>query len=235
MVGVYSSEGCCRWGDSFTTQLQSLSFAAGRHSLLEIPHSFISNTRLCVFTTTYYTQLLPLQVYIFTTTTFKIKFSIVAASLVALAAAHNLPAAEESCSASVTITVTQYAYVASFPSRRVHPLTNRRSAPPQHTPSAPASLAITDPAPYPTGPAGPIGGEQTPLPSAPCSSGVAPPPAGPIGGEQTPLPSVATSGTAAPTGTGSYSAPPSEFTGAASGLKVGSALAGVGAVAALFF
>jgi hypothetical protein len=43
------------------------------------------------------------------------KFSIVAASLVALAAAHNLPAPEETCSASVTVTVTHYAY-ASTPS-----------------------------------------------------------------------------------------------------------------------
>jgi hypothetical protein len=43
-------------------------------------------------------------------TTFKMKFSIVAASLVALAAAHNLPAPEETCSASVTVTVTHYAY-----------------------------------------------------------------------------------------------------------------------------
>jgi hypothetical protein len=50
-----------------------------------------------------------------TITTFKMKFSIVAASLVALAAAHNLPAPEETCSASVTVTVTHYAYASLFP------------------------------------------------------------------------------------------------------------------------
>jgi hypothetical protein len=210
-----------REGDlSFTNyQLQPLHplFAAGLHSL-EIPHSFITTPGF-VFPTpitfnpfNFIFNFIPIVI-----TTFKMKFSIVAASLVALAAAHNLPAPEETCSASVTVTVTHYA-----------------SAPPQHTPSAPASLAVTDPAPYPTGPAAPIGGDNTPLPSVAPSSGVAPP-AGPIGGEQTPLPSVVVSGTAAPTGTGSYSAPPTEFTGAASGLKAGSALAGIGAVAALFF
>jgi hypothetical protein len=41
------------------------------------------------------------------------------------------------------------------------------------------------------------------------------------------------SGTAAPSGTGAYSAPPSQFTGAASNLKVGGALA-AGAVVAMF-
>jgi hypothetical protein len=44
----------------------------------------------------------------------------------------------------------------------------------------------------------------------------------------------AASGTAAPSGTGAAGAPYPEFTGAASGLKVGGVLAGVGAVAALF-
>jgi len=43
---------------------------------------------------------------------------------------------------------------------------------------------------------------------------------------------VGTIGTAAPSGTGATSPPLPEFTGAASGFKVGGALAGVGAVAA---
>ncbi|RMZ74219.1 hydrolase [Pyrenophora seminiperda CCB06] len=44
---------------------------------------------------------------------------------------------------------------------------------------------------------------------------------------------VGTIGTIAPTGTGAVTSPPvPQFTGAASGLKVGGALAGVGAVAA---
>ena len=80
-----------------------------------------------------------------------------------------------------------------------------------HTPSAPVSLAVTAPAPYPTGPAVPVV---------------------PTGGVSTPLAS--TVGTAKPTGTGSYSSPPSEFTGAASSVKVGGALAGIAGVAALF-
>lgn len=41
------------------------------------------------------------------------------------------------------------------------------------------------------------------------------------------------SGTAAPSGTGAYSAPPSQFTGAASSVKVGGVMA-AGAVVALF-
>jgi hypothetical protein len=84
-----------------------------------------------------------------------------------------------------------------------------------HTPSAPASLAVTAPAPYPTGSA-------------------ALPPVVPTGTALTPLASEAASGTAAPSGTGAYSAPVSEFTGAASGLKLGGVAVGVGAFAALF-
>ena len=84
-----------------------------------------------------------------------------------------------------------------------------------HTPSAPVSLAVTAPAPYPTGSA-------------------AYPPVVPTGTALTPLASEAGSGTVAPSGTGAYSAPVSEFTGAASNLKVGGVVAGVGAVAALF-
>lgn len=84
-----------------------------------------------------------------------------------------------------------------------------------HTPSAPASLAVTAPAPYPTG------------------SSAAVPPVVPTGtGVSTPLASEV--GTVAPSGTGAYSAPVSEFTGAASNVKVGGFVAGVGAVAALF-
>jgi hypothetical protein len=82
-----------------------------------------------------------------------------------------------------------------------------------HTPSAPASLAVTAPAPYPTGSAA--------TPVVPTGTGVSTPLASEIG-------------TAAPSGTGAYSAPPSEFTGAASHVKVGGFVAGVGAVAALF-
>jgi hypothetical protein len=80
----------------------------------------------------------------------------------------------------------------------------------QHIPSAPVSLAVTAPAPYPTG-----GASYAVVPT---------------GTALTPL----ASGAAAPSGTGAYSAPASEFTGAASGLKVGGMVAGVGAVAALF-
>jgi hypothetical protein len=89
---------------------------------------------------------------------------------------------------------------------------------PLNTPSAPASHAVTGPAPYPTtyavpGPPAPPAG--TGYPSSPVEGGAQP------------------SGTAAPSGTGAYSAPPSQFTGAASSLKVGGALA-AGAFAALF-
>ncbi|KAJ4381420.1 hypothetical protein N0V86_003771 [Didymella sp. IMI 355093] len=120
------------------------------------------------------------------------KFSIIAASLVAAVAAQY---GEEVCSGAVTVTVTET-------------LSNGI-----HTPSAPASLAVTAPAPYPTG-------------------SVAVPPMVPTGGVSTPLASEI--GTAAPSGTGAYSAPPSEFTGAASHAKVGGFVAGVGAVAAFF-
>jgi hypothetical protein len=89
---------------------------------------------------------------------------------------------------------------------------------PLNTPSAPASHAVTGPAPYPTtvaalSPPAPVG---TGYPLSPVEGGAAQP-----------------SGTAAPSGTGAYSAPPSQFTGAASSIKVGGALA-VGAFAALF-
>jgi hypothetical protein len=71
------------------------------------------------------------------------------------------------------------------------------------------------------------------MPSAPVGSGTGYPikPTGYPISLPSPLPSG--TGTAAPSGTGAYSAPPSQFTGAASSLKVGGALA-AGAVAALF-
>jgi hypothetical protein len=87
---------------------------------------------------------------------------------------------------------------------------------PHNTPSAPASHAVTGPAPYPT----------VVVPSAPAGTGY---PAAPPAGTGAAQPS----GTAAPSGTGAYSAPPSQFTGAASSIKVGGALA-AGAFAALF-
>ncbi|KAJ4330862.1 hypothetical protein N0V87_009624 [Didymella glomerata] len=119
------------------------------------------------------------------------KFSIVAASLIAAVAAQH---SEEVCSGAVTVTVTETLSYGI------------------HTPSAPASLAVTAPAPYPTGSA------VTPV--VPIGTGVSTPLASQVG-------------TAAPSGTGAYSAPVSEFTGAASHAKVGGFVAGVGAVAAL--
>ncbi|EUC36061.1 hypothetical protein COCCADRAFT_89192 [Bipolaris zeicola 26-R-13] len=116
------------------------------------------------------------------------RFTIIAASLVAAVAA-QYPAASETCAAPVTVTVTKTL---------------------GHTPVAPSSGSAYYPttvAVYPT---------STPLvPEASTVISGAPP---------------AVSGTAAPTGTG---APIPEFTGAASSIKVGSALAGLGAVAAL--
>jgi len=91
----------------------------------------------------------------------------------------------------------------------------------KHVPSAPASLPVGGPAPYPT--------TAVPMPSVPAGTGYPSMPAG-TGSPSTPL---GATGTAAPSGTGAYSAPPSQFTGAASGLKVGGAIA-AGALAALF-
>ena len=53
------------------------------------------------------------------------------------------------------------------------------------------------------------------------------------GGAGYPTGAPVASGTAAPTGTGAAGAPYPEFTGAASGLKVGGLMAGVAGVAAL--
>ncbi|KAF2994976.1 hypothetical protein E8E13_003542 [Curvularia kusanoi] len=141
------------------------------------------------------------------------KFTLIAAALATAVAAQY---SEELCSAPVTVTVTEYTPL--FPSQtpptssqhaNAHSRTLSTSI---HTPSAPASLAVTAPAPYPTGevatPVVPSGGALTPLPS--------------------------TVGTVKPSGTGAYSSPVSEFTGAASHAKVGGFVAGVGAVAALF-
>jgi hypothetical protein len=65
---------------------------------------------------------------------------------------------------------------------------------------------------------------MVPAPSAPAGTGS---PSSPVMGGAQP------SGTASPSGTGAYSAPPSQFTGAASSIKVGGALA-AGAVVAFF-
>lgn len=98
----------------------------------------------------------------------------------------------------------------------------------KHVPSAPVSHPANGPAPYPTTYA-------HPEPSKPAGTGY-PSGTGPV---SMPSPIVPTggyphpSGSAKPSGTGAYSAPPSQFTGAASNLKVGGALA-AGAVAALF-
>ncbi|KAH7117126.1 hypothetical protein B0J11DRAFT_583819 [Dendryphion nanum] len=92
---------------------------------------------------------------------------------------------------------------------------------PQHTPSGPGKPGPTAPAPYPTSgapyPSSKVSSKPSsavkPYPTAPAPSG---------------------SGVPKPSGTGAYSPKPPQFTGAASGLKVGGALAGVGAVAAFF-
>ncbi|KAF1938880.1 hypothetical protein EJ02DRAFT_514213 [Clathrospora elynae] len=128
------------------------------------------------------------------------RFTIIAASLVAAVAAHYGVPTEESCGALVTVTVT---------------------ATLAHTPVAPSSLAPY----YPT---------TTPavvVPVVPTGTGVpAVPEVSTVGGTGVPV----ASGTAAPSGTGSATAPYPLFTGAASSLKIGGALAGVGAVAAFF-
>ncbi|KAH7392502.1 hypothetical protein BKA66DRAFT_567840 [Pyrenochaeta sp. MPI-SDFR-AT-0127] len=135
------------------------------------------------------------------------RFFTIAATLVAVAAAQY--GAEETCDSVVTITVTQTL---------------------KHTPSAPAPVAPTAPAPYPTTgyPVAPVP-SGTGYPSVPeASEYSAPPPAGT--GYSTRVPA----GSAKPTGTGASSVPYPEFTGAASSLKMGGVVAGVGAVAALF-
>ncbi|KAI4625654.1 hypothetical protein J4E80_002786 [Alternaria sp. BMP 0032] len=128
------------------------------------------------------------------------RFTIIAASLVAVAAAqYGAPAAEESCSAAVTVTVTETM---------------------QHTPVAPSMSSAYYPTTAPMAPSSaPVMG-GTGVPMVPDASSV---------GTGYAMPT----GTAAPTGS-MTGPPPSEFTGAASGLKVGGALAGVGAVAAFF-
>lgn len=136
------------------------------------------------------------------------KFSLIASALLAVAAAQYGAPAEESCSAVVTVTVTEY--VPQFTLSSQSRPTNNQTRTAKHTPSAPASHKPTGPAPYPT--------TAVPKPSVPA-----------VGTGYPPKPS----GTASPSGTGAYSAPPSQFTGAASSLKVGGALA-AGAVAALF-
>ncbi|KAF2829941.1 hypothetical protein CC86DRAFT_403274 [Ophiobolus disseminans] len=127
-----------------------------------------------------------------------------ASALLAVAAAQYGAPAEESCAAVVTVTVTSTL---------------------KHVPSAPASHPATGPAPYPSTWA-------VPASSAPAGTGYPSKPVG-TGYPSVPLGASKPTGTAAPSGTGAYSAPPSQFTGAASGLKVGGALA-AGAVVALF-
>lgn len=128
------------------------------------------------------------------------KFFAAIAAFAAVASAHYsaapAPVAEESCASVVTVTVT--------------------SLLPHNTPSAPATHAVTGPAPYPT----PISVEY------PAGTGYPGKPSKPVG-------AASPSGTAAPSGTGAYSAPPSQFTGAAANIKVGGAIA-AGAFAALF-
>lgn len=129
------------------------------------------------------------------------KFFAAIATFAAVASAHYsapAPVAEESCASIVTVTVT--------------------SLLPHNTPSAPATHAVTGPAPYPT----PVSVEY------PAGTGYPGKPSKPVmGGAASP------SGTAAPSGTGAYSAPPTQFTGAAAHVKVGGAIA-AGAFAALF-
>ena len=89
----------------------------------------------------------------------------------------------------------------------------------QHTPVAPSMSSAYYPTTAPMAPSSaPVMG-GTGVPMVPDASSVGTMPVA--------------SGTAAPSGSGT-GAPYPEFTGAASGLKVGGALAGVGAVAALF-
>lgn len=125
------------------------------------------------------------------------RFFTIAATLVAVVAAQY--GAEETCDSVVTVTVTQTL---------------------KHTPSAPAPVAPTAPAPYPT----------TGYPVAPVPSGTGYPSVPEASEYSTRVPA----GSAKPTGTGASSAPYPEFTGAASSLKMGGVAAGVGAVAAFF-
>lgn len=108
-----------------------------------------------------------------------------------------------------------------------------RHCPPTNAPPADECSAVVTETVYVTVPAGH-------LPSAPGSAAPTLPPYPTTGA---PYPSVAASGTgvkvistgaAVATGTGAYSAPPSQFTGAASNVQVGGLVAGVGALAALF-
>ncbi|KAF2847195.1 hypothetical protein T440DRAFT_214612 [Plenodomus tracheiphilus IPT5] len=127
------------------------------------------------------------------------RFFAIAATFAAVAVAQYSAAPEETCSASVTITVTETL---------------------KHTPSAPGVVAPTGPAPYPTS-------AVVVVPSVPAGTGYPSSVATPLGGTGVP------SGTAAPSGTGASSAPYPEFTGAASSVKVGGLMAGVGAVVAM--
>jgi hypothetical protein len=144
------------------------------------------------------------------------QFFTVIAAFASVAAAHYgaAPVEESACSAVVTVTVTSYVF--SHYSNTISSSNNCNSLLPHNTPSAPASHAVTGPAPYPT----------VVVPSSPAGTGY---PVAPPAGTGAAHPS----GTAAPSGTGAYSAPPSQFTGAASSIKVGGALA-AGAFAALF-
>lgn len=147
------------------------------------------------------------------------RFTIIAASLIAaVAAQYGAPAAEESCSAAVTVTVTEYVSSSHYSSYNLMLTTIPRTM--QHTPVAPSMSSAYYPTTAPMAPSSaPVMG-GTGVPMVPDASSV---------GTGYAMPT----GTAAPTGS-MTGPPPSEFTGAASGLKVGGALAGVGAVAAFF-
>ena len=154
------------------------------------------------------------------------RFSIVATSLIAAVAAQYPAApAEESCSAVVTVTVTEYVTLTLFSHNIVYDIknTNNPIRTLAHTPIAPSMSSAYYPTTTPmAATSAPVMG-GTGVPMVPDASSVG------TGYPMVPMPS----GTAAPTGN-MTGPPPSEFTGAASGLKVGGALAGVGAVVALF-
>jgi hypothetical protein len=154
--------------------------------------------------------------------TIKMRFTIIAASLVAAVAAQYGAPAEESCSAVVTVTVTEYVY----PHPPIHQSNTVILTTPlrtlAHTPVAPSMSSAYYPTTTPmAATSAPVMG-GTGVPMVPDASSVG------TGYPMVPMPS----GTAAPSG--NMTVPPTpEFTGAASGFKVGGALAGVGAVVAL--
>ncbi|KAH9875400.1 hypothetical protein J1614_004892 [Plenodomus biglobosus] len=144
------------------------------------------------------------------------RFLVIAATLAAVATAQYGAAPEDSCAAPVTITVTQY--VPFLPHQLTQPLTPHRTM--KHTPTAPGVGVPTGP-PYPTTAVSAV--PSVPVGTGSSSSSLATP----LGGT-----GVRPSGTVTPSASGSAPAVP-EFTGAASGVRVGGLMAGVGAVVAL--